>query len=264
MGNLITLNVSQIGINVNLGAEIKSKVGALLELMAINAHDKWTTLADEELTSTSSDYIAGINAPVYEENKVTILLTGKFPIMVETGVGSFDMKPGLLEGAQAKITKDGEGKYVTVPFRHGTPGRTGRNFPSMEAFVAPIAERLSPTVEMAGGKISWGDRLQGRGEMFVPKTKPMVGKRTAPYTHTRGIYEGMVRAVKEYAKGPQAHYFTMRRVSTRRVVNGKIKGSDPNSWIHPGLSGAGLIPKVKEEVEKNAKGMARAVGLAVT
>jgi hypothetical protein len=78
---------------------------------------------------------------------------------------------------------------------------------------------------------------------------------TRPYTWRSGLYDAMRR----YGTGRQVQYFTFRAVSEpRRLVTrwrgpgGMMvqrvteKGSDPNSWIHPGQAANPLIQAVVE------------------
>lgn len=166
--------------------------------------------------------------------------------MVERGYASFDMKPMLLGGRRARITKDGR-RYNIIPFRFGTPqagGGSRAHFPgemTMPRSVYNIV-RLGaeyPQEDTEGMRTKIADFVNQQAAIRSMNL-PMDGS----YTWKAGLYAGM----RGYGSGRQRQYFTFRTVSTpvvsyrrTQLANGKIvstkrsvRGSDPNSWIHPG------------------------------
>lgn len=158
---------------------------------------------------------------------------------IEEGYGAFDMKKGLLNGPRSKPTKDGLGRYTTVPFRHYTPTS---NSPisiglQMPTDVYKEAKKLNRTVQNPNGSIVWGEALDWDKQQRTS---------WAGYQHKNDIYHGMYR--QGYNKHTQ--YTTFRRVSTPRTVMTKKgpvqRGSAPNSWMHPGVSANPVAQSVRD------------------
>ena len=148
---------------------------------------------------------------------------------IERGLPAYDMKPGLLNGPKSRPTKDGEGRYNIVPFRHTVPrsdsgGASAINLRMrMPQSIYDQAKKLSRSVlNPATGKIDWGQSLQ---------VDEMGGiNKTSLYQHKTNKYEGMYRVGAEQ----HSQYLTFRMVSTPRTDSkGRRKGSASNSWIHP-------------------------------
>lgn len=262
MADLVRLKIAGLNVSNISQRGLDALATEFAENLAVQAHAEWVRLAGVRLRSGAIDYENGIQTPEVERGRVTIRLTGFLPVALELGYDPFDMKAKLLSGAGSKPLKEGTGRYATVPFRHGTPKSSGRRFPRMPGAVHRQAQKLVAT-EQVGGSMVWGGRLGGTEVMFEPKVKEQIGAMTAPYTHVSGKYEGMVRAAKMYrARTQTGGFYTMRRVSTSRTENNKQKGSDPNSWIHPGFKAVNLIPEVQAYVKAIAGSVAQSMGLA--
>lgn len=174
---------------------------------------------------------------------------------IEDGYGSYDMKPGLLNGPKSRPTADGLGRYNIVPFRHYTPTSSspisiGLQMPTD---VYKEAKKLNRTTQNQNGSIVWGEALDWDKQQRTSWTG---------YQHKNDIYHNMYR--QGYSQHTQ--YTTFRRVSTPRTVYSKKGvakqvGSAPNSWIHPGVSGnpvvqavhAYCMPQVEEMLLKLAE-----------
>lgn len=273
-------------IEVNLDSVIPPSMRANEHLIAVIIPDlveatrtEIIRLAQEGLTSTYDDYIQGVQEPKYhfpsgripESGGVvaSIALVGMVPNMIESGWEGGDMKPALLAGRNAKQGK--EGPYNVVPFRHGTPGTTGRAASPMGSQYGGgtethfVAGRVGKLTEKAARNLGRGIHRAAKA-LEATTTHPDGGTRwgarlpagMAPLMrahHKTDIYAGMVRQEKTYAKATQSQYTTFRAVSQK---------SDPASWIHPGLEprdffkqAAGQIDKIVPRLLKSAsKGMA--------
>lgn len=159
--------------------------------------------------------VNGVSYPALGD-KLTGEVTSTSPhgVMVEKGIKSFDMKKTHLSGPKTRLSKDGS-KYLTIPFRHGTPRTTTMNV--MPEAVYERAKRLAISRKnnfiqrwWTGKKYSWGDRLDSE----------YGGEREKPHWST-GKYTGMVKM----AGRPHTQYLTFRRISEK---------SKPEAWIHPG------------------------------
>jgi hypothetical protein len=225
---------------------VRQAVAAALPEIAEAIRGEIVALAQRELTTAGADYVQGlhvIQVPLSpgklegEATFATLVLTGWLANAVEKGWAGGDMKPFLLEGRNAKTTKDGK-RYNVVRFRHGTPGSSGRSFAAMGEVhakhgmsradaeqlgkrVHKAAKKLAPTTSHPQHGTSWGGRLpEGTGNA------PRLTNRTSGYRHKTDIFAGMVRKEKTYAAATQSHYETFRAVSDN---------SDPGAWVHPGI-----------------------------
>lgn len=209
----------------------------------------WRALALERLKSSSRDYVAGLQSPEQGDGVVSITLQGRVPNMVEQGWPGGDMRLWMLTGNAVKYGKSGP--YVTVPFRHGTPGTGGRNVgAAMPAAIAQVAKRLAPTVTRPGVAVGgsggnttvWGQRLHPGMRMGV-EAKAILNTKAKDW-HTASIYEGMIRKAQPTAKGLRTSgYMTFRRISLR---------SDARAWRHPGIQARHLAQETQKRMEKIA------------
>jgi hypothetical protein len=162
-----------------------------------------------------------------------VFTTSPHGSIIEDGQKPRDMKIKMLMGGKAKIGKNGK-RYITVPFRHGTPGAT--TMPSMPKAVHNEAKKLDYSRrngELSSKKYTWGGRLKGDVGERKTHVDPHPG---AGYTWKATQYSGMVRV------GQQGHsqYFTFRRLS---------ENSDPKSWMHPGVKPRPVREAVKENTQ---------------
>lgn len=191
------------------------------------------------VNSVTGEYMRSIQDGLRFPEDLTgeVFTTSPHASIIEDGIDPYDMKPGLLASPKAKRNKDGS-KYITVPYRHGTPGTVG--MPSMPKNVYAMANKLGFSRRnsaikalFTGRKYEWNGRLkeQPQGQRSHFGSHPGSG-----YTWKSGQYSGMVRA------GGKGHsqYLTFRRVS---------ENSDPKSWQHPGVS-----PRpIREAVVENTR-----------
>lgn len=189
---------------------------------------------------------------------------------IELGFGSYDMKPGLLAGPNSRVGKDGR-RYNTVPFRFGTPQTSGPNkgqprphFPGEQTMPVEVYDVVKQggaypaSSEGQRTKVPYlfneaGDPIGGVN--FEAFDRGLDEPMQESYTWKTGLYSGM----KGFGSPGHRMYMTFRRVSepatstrTYRRPDGKIvtiattKGSDPNSWIHPGQRANPVIQAVRD------------------
>jgi hypothetical protein len=251
---------TNILVSINLDkakAEILSAMPAfsdrqrILSGLGAAALSIWKSLAQNELKSSSRDYVAGLNMTIIggdEARSVEISLTGRIPNMVEQGWDGGDMRQWLLKGKNAK---QGEhGAYNTVPFRHGTPGTSGRNVgQTMPQAIHDVAKNLLPSISRPGKAVSqeggqtsvFGTRLH-RGLPMSQEALAILNTKKRPW-HSTSIYMGMVRKAKQTQKGMQTTGFiTFRRISEH--------SADPQHWVHPGIKARKLAEKTQAQVDK--------------
>jgi hypothetical protein len=177
-----------------------------------------------------------------------VIALKKIAEQLENGCGPFDMKPALLNGPKARISKSGN-RYNIIPFRHGvsTKHAPDSNFKTMPQDIYKQARALKATVRQ-GNAMKYGGKLTGTEGKYAPGHNPSSG-----YQHKAGRYEGMIRIEKTYAKATQNKYMTFRIVSDK---------SDPGSWIHPGYQPHNIAKAVSDFCRPAVEAMVRSAAIA--
>jgi hypothetical protein len=205
----------------------------------------WQLQATNALKSTRNEYINNLQIIDNSAFSKTIILTGKLPNMLESGISAFDMKEGFRKSAKVKYSykTDKNGNvtahwYLTIPFRIGTPGIVGEN----SAFSNIMPQEVYNVMK---GRMS--DSGLKKSEIPFPHNIPssrreiILPSRVIPeYKHKSSIYQGMVKKTAAYGNTTQNTYMTFRRVS---------ENSDPNSWIHKGIQAYNLMKKAVQETD---------------
>jgi hypothetical protein len=189
-----------------------------------------------------------------------VIATKQIANDLEYGKGPWDMKPMLLGGPKARISKKGN-RYNIIPMRHGTSSKSGQNayFKPMPKdvlgkvrMIKPSFAAMVPQRVRVGGKmqtsmqpkgLKWGGRLTGTEAAHPPGQNPTTG-----YQHKAGKYEGMTRIRKRYDNATQSKYLTFRIVSDK---------SDPGSWWHPGYQAHGIAQHVSDYCKPAIEGIIR-------
>ena len=123
----ISVNLDTLGINDQLSPQITAAIQSSIQTSLAIIRDRWSTDIQRKLMSSRPLYLQGLgfDSIVYPLGSDgfagAVQLKGKFPNMLETGFGPFDIKVGLGKSSRVKQKKNG-GWYITVPFRHSTPG----------------------------------------------------------------------------------------------------------------------------------------------
>lgn len=212
---------------------------SVVEEVTTEIYRNWRLEAANRLNSTRDEYINGLQIVRNSQFSRTIKLNGQMPNMIESGANPFDMKEGFQKSSKVKYSTktDAQGNvtvswYLTIPFRHATPGAIGEN----SAFSSVMPEEIHQSAQSAPAGKSIGnlpagfDIPQSRAAIVIPKANIDF----PAYTHKSSIYAGMVRNETAYDKTVQNSYSTFRRVSSN---------SDPNSWIHKGIQAYNLLDK---------------------
>src|SRR5690606_23636498 len=93
------------------------------------------------IQSVTGEYMRSIQDGLRFPEDLTgeVFTTSPHASIIEDGIKAYDMKPGLLNSPKAKTNADGK-KWITVPYRHGTPGTKG--LASMPPNVYQMANKL--------------------------------------------------------------------------------------------------------------------------
>lgn len=207
-----------------LASQIQQASSASVSATLMATKSYWEQVAQQRLVTTRNDYLLGLNANDSMEVGAmggSLTLRGKWANMLESGFPAFDMKDGFQKSKRV-VKKNGDGWYLTIPFRHRTPGTVG----------SAVRGKEMPTDIYAQARLLLGNgqRLRGTETQYPPQVS------WTGYQHKSGFYENMVRNEKIYDKAIQSTYFTFRRVSDK---------SDPESWKHPGFPGIKAIDTVE-------------------
>jgi hypothetical protein len=221
------------------------------EMMANYSAEVWraavsgTVLPGMSGPVNDAEYARSIRVAHMGDEQFNVSTSYKDAGKIEEGYAAYDMKPALLTSPKAKQTKDGSGFYITIPFRSFTTSGvhgTRRNVapPDILDYVRKHG-RFDPD-DMRGSRTkiplftdgSSGGGTSGIGYQSVSRGEP--SPMSAPYTWQSGQWAGMQ---KTKTSGGATRYMSFRRVSSQRMVrlaDGRMvwKGSDPNSWMHPG------------------------------
>ncbi|MBU5669516.1 hypothetical protein KQI68_06645 [Peptoniphilus sp. MSJ-1] len=199
------------------------EIGKAIETALIVGRNTWIDKAQKGLKSSREQYIRAISDVYVEDtNSGYIELRGTFPVMIETGFTSFDMKMNFSKSTKKRKGKNGRW-YLTIPFRHYTSGTTN---------VMP-SKILKAARKLRNGGVLREAIVRDLG--FGPQTSK------TGYRWKNSKYDGLRRVVKNYESSTRGYYMTFRRVGS---------ASDPRAFIHPGYKGLHAIEEVKKNAEK--------------
>lgn len=235
---------------------------ARVTVLADLARAEIIRLAKERLKTSEREYVAAVQPVEMHGSTAKIVLNpaAVLPGMIENGWPTHDLRDTILRSPKAHLSKAGH-KYLAIPFEHAMSG-SGRNRPVVgEAYareegrtqaaiafaetlrrdVRSAARRLAPTTTTItpDGQRStqWGDRLP------TDQGGPRMRER-----HVTGLYAGMVRFQKTYAKATQSTYGTFRMISDNPATHRyDEKGLN---WTHPGIIARNLFVVARDYVEK--------------
>jgi hypothetical protein len=246
----IKTKLEDMGINIStLDYTAIETFKAAVGNLAIAAQNYWIQSAQRKLRTSREIYVNGLRqsesyrsysassgADVFE-----VQLVGKMPNNFEFGMESFDMKeirPGWLGGKKAKTAKDGS-KYATIPFKHST-GNSPRFDYTGKAKEANLKMHLRNAVR------NYGLNRMVRAASGAVKEGAVkrIPNNAAVHNYLSGLtrYQVTTRGTTQggLPRG-SSQLMTFRRISTK---------SDPESWIHPGLDGANILPMVESWVDQ--------------
>jgi hypothetical protein len=215
----------------------------VLQAVTATVLDNVRLVSGQKLRSTRDRYHHSISVAEQGPFCNIIYLADPLANMLESGATAQDMKAAMLKGPRVKFTSDGK-PYLTVPFRHGTPGALAENASfsgSLPPEVYNAAKALGAYRSMPGGTKQQGQPLVLVPAPYdVPKTRAAITQNVgglspqqlAAYSHTSSIYSGLQRHEKTYEQATQNSYVTFRRVSLSSAVN---------AWIHPGLEAGNFL-----------------------
>jgi hypothetical protein len=204
---------------------------------------RFDTITQRNIYADSIVQGTALDMPEAGEFTRKIIATAPIAEKTEKGYTAWDMKPMLLNGPKARISKKGT-VFNIIPFRHGTSDKSGENaqFRPMPKDIYAAAKNLAVSLttkqSMAGAGqhhiLKYGGKLTGTNwDGKYPNQVKVIGLREpvgivvgrGGYQHKSSIYEGMLKIQANYGAKSQNKYLTFRVVSEK---------SHPLSWWHPG------------------------------
>lgn len=232
------------------GAQVDSLTEICVKEVTSAIYFHWEALAKRELHSTLDEYLRNLNVIDKGRFARQIVLTGFLPVMIEQGASAFDMKEGFRNSKHVRYTipvYDKKGNmiyqggdwYLTIPFRHGTPGIVGQ---------AGFANEMPQEIYDIMVRRPTGQPLRANAipsPYDVPLSRAAIQDEKgatlyAEYQHKSSIYDGLTKHTQMYNTKTQNIYGTFRRAGAN---------SDPLAWIHKGIKAYNLAQKAREEVD---------------
>ena len=229
---------------------IENMCDDIAKSMAKSFAGKLEQEANLALHQTRRRYVNAINLVDSGRMEGTVVLDfskDSMVKMIEEGASAFDMKTEMLKSSKVKIGKGG-GKYITIPFRVGTPNIVGDSdvFSSkMPQEIYDVVKEKETNIATATGSRSAGLMVkelpvQFRSKKTRAEIKDSEGKKQFDaYTHKNPIYQGLIKT-KDSVTG-QNRYNSFRRIS---------EVSDKNAWIHPGIQRYNLVGKALQSFDQ--------------
>lgn len=237
MANPIVIDLSGLQAQFNLAASNIDKLTEIcVQSVTTAIHANWQAIARKKLKSTLPEYIQNLHVVDKGRFAKQIILTGVLPTMIESGADAFDMKEGFrnskyvrytvpIYNAKGGVISPGGDWYLTIPFRHGTPGIVGQ-----AGFANEMPQEIYDLmIHRASGSPLHKSEIPSPYD--IPKSRAAIidengNKLFGEYQHKSSIFEGLTKRTAAYNKTTQNTYGTFRRAG---------KNSDPNSWIHRGI-----------------------------
>ncbi len=249
---IMHIDVSKVVGTITSRMPTRGDIKKIKDALGVAARNEWIAVAGEELKSTSRDYIGGIQQPEITNSGVMVQLLGVLPNMVEQGWAPHDLRATVLRSPKAKTSKEGH-KYMAVPFRHGTPGTTGRNVGrEMPKAIHKVARHLAP--HMTVGVVTMkGKRLQPSSRMGKAAKEVLTKKERS--WHSASIYLGMIRKAemrtRETGKKKGEHFAQTTGYSTFRTISENVRKAEQH-WMHPGIRARRIATKVGKHIREIA------------
>ena len=240
----------------------------MMALHAARARETLIDTAKQKLHSTERDFVRGVGKPEFHRVgqhaiRVTIRISGVLPYLVQHGQDAYDMRRTLLKPGTKSLRTSKEGYYyLHVPFRHMSPGATGRNAPrvgsqytsdeqgpqsrsfrggesaddarKMGRAAHRRAKKLGDTSQSQPGKTDWGGKLEeGAGGAYRLRSR-----------HATDLYAGMVKKTYTYPSGRKgSSYLTFRTISNNpeSFRSDEDGGSPERNWTHPGIEARHIV-----------------------
>ena len=232
----INLKASELGKSLDdISDRAKNELSGALGGLVDAIYGQGIIYAQQRLKTTRLQYLENFHYQKAGDNLYVIYLDDEANYL-EDGFAGFSMIPGLVNGPKSKPTKDGMGRYNTVPIRHSVGSQQKTNMAQME-----LQQNLIDTIKR--------NKL---GKTFKhPSGQPMQGvvARVKGNDLAQNL-QGLVKVQKTYEKATQSYYMTFRRVSTK---------TDPTKWRHPGWKAAHIFDDLENFTDRKIEEILQAI-----
>ena len=253
-------------------------VELVLDQVADGGRAKWISLAGRGLGSTAQTYIKGIQEIESSPGERSISLVGWLANALENGMSAWDMHTTMFGGPGTKYNADGQ-RYVTVPFRHGTPGSTGLAGTPMGMAHGPGGPRSGGSLtndaakEFGRGLYEIAKKLKSKTKKKAAGTMTASDARDAFHAaggkgeallrshHSTSIYTNMQRKRASYS-GPLQEG-KKRAGHTQYMTWRTISESNPEGWRHPGFEARNFADQVSAYIGRITPGLVRQAMMAM-
>lgn len=221
-------------------AEMEKLCEICVQAVTTAIFENWRKLAQQNLHTTLPNYLNHLSVIDNGRFSKTIILAGndgRLPVMQEKGASPYDLKQAFQNSQKVRYTipvYNAKGKqispggdwYLSVPFRHGTPG-------SVQVGAEMPQEIYQIMVNRASNTPLRRDEIPEPYD--VPKSRAAIQEggtlKYRSYEHKHSLYEGLVKKTAAYNTTTQNKYMTFRTAG---------ENSDPDSWIHKGFKALNL------------------------
>lgn len=235
----LSIDISEVVQEFELTALQAEELGSsIIDRITAEYVNKWEGFVDKGLRQTRKLYKKAMYVDRLSPMTVEFGLQpgdDGLALAIEEGKGAWDEKPFFANSPKRK-TKMGGGWYLTVPFRHATPGAVAE----AGAFKSVLPQEIYDIAKNNGGRGVRANQLPSQYQVLGVRgeVRTAAGAVVPAYTHKAPQYQGLVRIEisstgKEAERG-RGGYFTFRRVSDK---------SDPHSWYHPGFEARKFMDK---------------------
>jgi hypothetical protein len=262
-----------------IGGAVAQGINARVKKVAEDSRKKASMWADTRLSRTKQQYQNALSVKQVEPGVWAVILDAD-AAHLETGYGSFDMKPGLLHlgkdipgNSNIKVSKSGF-RYRAIPFDHSQAPANDEH-PLHNAVVqkgqeqqttmGSLADDLKMVLKQTGlnktsrdangnpiiGKVATVTPGKGFGDVIVKRFGPgggstktdldVVGETSIP-----NILDPRLAGLTKYQFQPQGSKKVRTAYVTFRIVSEKQTGK----WIHPGIDGARIFPDLAQWAER--------------
>lgn len=218
---------------------IESGVNAFAKTLPVLINQDIRTRANRKLDSTKDEFLSAVNVKFNEYVLVVELDKDNWIAnAVESGIGQFDMRDGLLSSPKAKRSKKGY-RYMSIPMGKKKDAKPADNDKSRE-----YQKRINDVL----AKPKFGTQVMSQhrdGRVFerqeVLTNDPMVKGlyRTRQYESSNQFFSG--------AKKPNWQYVLFRTISDNPLSKA--------DWKHPGIQPAHIFRDTEQWLNSNAENL---------
>lgn len=237
----IHIDLSEVVEEFALTGDQAQELGAnIIDRVVVEYVNKWENLVNSGLRQTRNLYKRAMYVDRISPTEVVFGLQpgdNGLALALEEGKAPFDEKIGFGSSPKRKI-KMGGGWYLTIPFRHATPGAVAES----DIFQNKLPKEIYKLAKENQGKPLQRSQLPSAYQQLGKRKEIQTANAIIPeYVHKFPKYQGLVKLdIASTENENRSGYFTFRRVSDK---------SEPLSWIHPGFAAHKFMDKALDKAQ---------------